>query len=411
MKKSAKIVISLLLAFACNGLALAAGDGTLSQYDANKPLGWGYTTTGSGDKNPVKVTTASDLENYAKKGGYTIYIDGTIDVNKSISIGPNTTIYGLPGAIVENLNNRTKGDAGIFSISKDNIIIRNLTLKGAGAYDRDGTDPLHVDGATHLWIDHCDVQDGIDGNLDITNGSDLVSVTWTRFRYLIAPLGGGSGGAADHRNTNLIGSSDSKSSDQGKLRVTFVNCWWDEGCHERNPRVRYGKVHVANSLYGGDDFSYCIGYGVYANIYADHNDFHSKAAQKTPYKSYNKKKPFCLKLVDNLGASDVTLKSGDLTQFEPYDEYDETFTPYNADEVYAVVTNADNGAGATLDIEYGKPISTGINGISDDNVKVVSTYYYSTSGMASTKPFRGVNIVRQRLSNGTVKTWKVAYNN
>lgn len=410
MKKSTKLIICLFLMLAGNAnAAFADGDGTLSEYDANKPLGWGYTTTGSGDENPVRVSSASELETYAKKGGYTIYVDGTINVNKSITIGSNTTIYGLPGATVQNLNNRTSGDAGIFDIKNDNIIIRNLTLKGAGAYDRDGNDPLHVSGATHLWIDHCDVQDGIDGNLDITNGADLVSVTWTRFRYLIAPLGGGSGGAADHRNTNLIGSSDSKSSDSGKLRVTFVNCWWDEGCHERNPRVRYGKVHVADCLYGGNDFSYCIGYGVYANIYADHNDFHSKAAQKTPYKAYNKKKPYCLKLVDNLGVADKTMKSGDLTQFEPYDEYEESFTPYSADEVYNAVTNADNGAGATLDISYGSSPVTAIEGVANNNVKVVSTYYYSLSGMSSTKPFNGLNIVKQKLSDGSVKTRKVMY--
>jgi pectate lyase len=33
------------------------------------------------------------------------------------------------------------------------------------------------------WFDHCDISDGSDGNLDITNGSDLVTVSWTQFHY------------------------------------------------------------------------------------------------------------------------------------------------------------------------------------------------------------------------------------
>lgn len=379
----------------------------LSAYDANKPLGWGYETTGSGDKNPVLVSNESDLNKYAKAGGYTLYIDGTINVDASVTIGSNTTIYGLPGATIQNLEHRTSGDAGIFNIKNQNIIIRNLTLKGAGAYDRDGTDPLHVAGATNLWVDHCDVQDGIDGNLDITNAADKISVTWTRFRYLIAPMSGGSGGAKDHRNTNLIGASDNSSSDKGKLRTTFVSCWWDAGCHERNPRVRYGKVHVANCLYGGDDFSYCIGYGVYANIYADHNDFHSSAAQKKYAKGYANGKPYNLMLVGNLGVKDINLKSGSETQFEPYKEYAQPFTPYDADKVYDAVTDANTGAGPTLDIKYGSAPTTAIEGVTDEAASIVSTKVYSISGALLSEPQRGLNIIVNKMSDGTVKTQKV----
>jgi pectate lyase len=108
------------------------------------------------------------------------------------------------------------------------VILRNLTFKGPGAYDVDGRDNLFITESDHMWIDHCDFQDAIDGCLDISNGSDLISVTWCRFRYLIAPWAGGSGGSDDHRFPNLVGSSDKKDSDAGKLRVTYACCWWDQ---------------------------------------------------------------------------------------------------------------------------------------------------------------------------------------
>jgi pectate lyase len=65
----------------------------------------------------------------------------------------------------------------------------------------------------YIWVDHCDFQDGVDGNFDANNGSDHLSITWCRFRYLIAPWAGGSGGSNDHRNTNLWGGSDSNTKD------------------------------------------------------------------------------------------------------------------------------------------------------------------------------------------------------
>ena len=45
--------------------------------------------------------------------------------------------------------------------------------------------------------------------------------------------------------SNLIGGSNNNMDiDGGKLNCTFINCWWGEGCAERCPRVRFGKVHV-----------------------------------------------------------------------------------------------------------------------------------------------------------------------
>jgi hypothetical protein len=51
-------------------------------------------------------------------------------------------------------------------------------------------------------------------------------------------------------------------------------------------------------------------------------------------------------------------------------------------------------------------IGTGIVAPVVDGEEVVSTTYYSTSGIASETPFEGVNIVKFVYSNGVVKTAK-----
>ena len=43
----------------------------------------------------------------------------------------------------------------------------------------------------------------------------------------------------------------------------------------------------------------------------------------------------------------------------------------------------------------------------DDNATVTAVTFYSVNGMQSAKPVKGVNILRETLSNGTVRTRKV----
>ena len=45
--------------------------------------------------------------------------------------------------------------------------------------------------------------------------------------------------------------------------------------------------------------------------------------------------------------------------------------------------------------------------VSSDDAEVVSTTYYSLTGVASKEPTKGINIVRQLLSDGTYKTTKI----
>lgn len=70
-----------------------------------------------------------------------------------------------------------------------NVILRNLKVVGNNCSDSpsdcsSGADAIGVTGgAHHLWFDHLDVSDGSDGNLDITQGSNFVTVSHTKFSY------------------------------------------------------------------------------------------------------------------------------------------------------------------------------------------------------------------------------------
>ncbi|KGH48022.1 hypothetical protein IN07_04650 [Modestobacter caceresii] len=197
-------------------------------------------------------------------------------------VGSNVTIVGVGR------------DAGIVGAAltvrgSDDVIIRNLRLSDAydcfTAWDpTDGDagawnaayDNLWLAESTHIWVDHNTFDDGQnppealpvvygqkfevhDGLLDITNSSDLVTVSWNEFQ--------------DHDKTNLVGSSNSRVADRGRLRVTFHhNLWEDIG--QRAPRVRYGDVHVYNNWYVVSDpaaYQYSWGVGVEAEIVADNN--------------------------------------------------------------------------------------------------------------------------------------------
>ena len=373
---------------------------TLSDYDKNQPVGWGTvdgTITGSDDENPVTVSTLQELK-AAMKGTdkKTIYVKGTIEFTGLVTFNSveNKTIYGLPGAILANPTHSTqKSESGIMCLKNSkNIILRNLTFKAAGAYDMDGNDNLTLTTSTYIWVDHCDFQDGVDGNLDCNNGSDNICITWCRFRYLIAPWPNGPGGADDHRYTNLWGGSDSNASkDEGKLRTTFANCWWDEGCRERQPRIRFAQIHIVNCLYSSSVANYCIGAGYRCNAYVENCAFTNAKAQNTPWKVYATSSGYTdynITLKGNLGAKDEQKQSGSIGYFIPSDHY--TYTAYDAALVESVVSNETTGAGATLTIAEGEKYTTGIN--TTKTTATCQDTYYNLSGQCVGNDYKGLVI-------------------
>ena len=115
-----------------------------------------------------------------------------------------------------------------------------------------------------MWVDHNGFNDGEhpdsaqpvyfgrpfvihDGAVDITNASDLATVSWNRFD--------------EHDKVMLIGSSDGATADIGKLRVTVHHNVFDSNV-QRTPRVRFGQVHVYNNYYVVKSATYGYSWGV-----------------------------------------------------------------------------------------------------------------------------------------------------
>lgn len=250
--------------------------------NAQCPLkGWASENggvTGGGTNTPTVVTTYSELKSALSNNAIkVIHISGQIIFPASGRITINSqsgkSILGLAGARLISTDMTSSG-SGIFVLkNSSNFIIKNITFEGPGAYDVDGNDNLTIDNSTNIWIDHCTFEDALDGNLDIKNASNYITITWTKFQYLKPPIPGGSGGSNDHRFSNLFGSGDGDTQDTGKLKITMQYCWWGEGVRERMPRVRYGQVHLVNNYFNSTVNNYCIYAGYKADLLIEGNYF------------------------------------------------------------------------------------------------------------------------------------------
>ncbi len=246
-----------------NGYTL---EGYLAAYD---PAVWGRGTVPSGTLETARVASQAAQQARVR-----------------LRIGSNTTIVGT---------SKEAGFRGAWLDIRDanNIIIRNLNL--LDTYDcfpqwdpTDGSagnwnalyDSISLRNTTHVWVDHVRFEDRDtadstlpryfgrlfqvhDGQFDITNGSDLVTASWNRF--------------LNHEKVILIGSSDSMTSDRGKLNVTIHHNLFGD-ISQRGPRVRFGKVHMYNNYYKLDatpEYQYAWGVGKESAIYAENNFFRS----------------------------------------------------------------------------------------------------------------------------------------
>ena len=209
------------------------------------------TSSGSGVSN---ASTASGtggsitLKNVAGEDSITIAIDeeGEYLTRKTLAergaaAKPSTS--DLAWEQYYFLRNERYRKSGIFYIQRcENVIIRNLSFQGPGSVDVGGVDLVSViNSSHHIWVDHCEFIDGQDGNFDITNESDYITASWCHFHYTDRSY--------VHQNTNLVGSSDSKVADRGKLNITFAYNEWGENCRSRMPMGRFGKIHLLNNWY------------------------------------------------------------------------------------------------------------------------------------------------------------------
>jgi pectate lyase len=237
-------------------------------------VGWASlngSTTGGGSATPQVVTTLQQFTSaVAGSTPAVIYVNGKL-ANGRVSIGSNKTIVGVCGGEIH----------GHISVNSSNVIVRNIKIVGYGVGDcsldpnydssvgcSSGDDAVTIQGAQHVWFDHCDISDGTDGNLDINTGADYITISWTKFHYTprTDPTGNDNTGAEGHRFSNLIGSADNVPQDMGHLNITWDHDWWADNVNQRMPRSRAGKIHILNSLFTATGNSYCSNAGQNAQL-------------------------------------------------------------------------------------------------------------------------------------------------
>lgn len=225
--------------------------------------------------------------------------------------------------------------SGIFSFdgSDENIIIRNIVFQGPGSVDVDGVDLISQYGGNHIWIDHCEFIDGMDGNLDTGKKEGLfVTYSWNIFRYTERSF--------SHPYSNGCGWLDSA---DPQLFITYANCIWGAGCSRRLPQVGATHLHLLNCHYD------CAGNSVGCAV----NGSNSMALIEGNYSEPGVNSPLAF--------------SSDVRAYSLKGNYFATATQYNTDrnhnggcsvpyEYTAIpcseirsVLGATHGAGATLD--------------------------------------------------------------
>ncbi|MBC7391425.1 MAG: T9SS type A sorting domain-containing protein [Opitutaceae bacterium] len=347
------------------------------QYVMTKPEGFGAGTTGGGSVAPITVSTESALQAaLISTGPKVILVSGTITFSGLMSVKvTDKTLLGLPGAKLVN-NVQTQAGSGILYLKdgSNNVIIRNLKFEGPGAYDVDGNDNFCADGCTKLWIDHCDFQDGMDGNMDLKGKTDNATISWCKYGYLKPAKAGGSGGANDHRFSGLVGSSASASAApaDGHFSITFQNCYWSEGCKERMPRARNAELHILNCYYNTSvPNALALGLGGGANnltCYVEKSDFTNIDRTFSSYVSSDGGTiavtfSECLQGATNVGS--VTKPSY-------------TTSAFPVASVSTAIPNTKCGAGATLNISANGAITSNctVTGFEKNYVTEISTQVY-----------------------------------
>jgi len=199
------ICASLIVVIACGYVGLAVG-GEPGAKEKIPPRKWsdvadGFAsvnamgqngTTGGAGGITVTVTNQADLERYAGAiGPYIVRVKGIIKITpkpnpitryekltpKEVHVASDKTIIGV-GKTGEIVN-------GGFFIGPDvhNVIIRNLTIrdtfvKGDWAGLTQDDDGLQMDGAHHVWVDHCHFSRHGDGCIDSRLGTTYLTVSW-----------------------------------------------------------------------------------------------------------------------------------------------------------------------------------------------------------------------------------------
>lgn len=158
-------------------------------------------------------------------------MSGTIRLASGLRVSSHKTVDGRGRRV-------TLSGKGLLLRECEHVILCNLEVEGGRGHDADAVQVKP--GSRHVWVDRCSLRDFADGLLDVTCGSTDVTVSRCRF--------------SAHDKAVLIGASSEHVGDR-RIRVTIHHCLFD-GTRQRQPRVRFGRVHLYNN--------YTRGWGIYA---------------------------------------------------------------------------------------------------------------------------------------------------
>lgn len=322
------------------------------------PSAWGHANgvTGGGNATPTLVDTYDELKSALSSSSAQVIV-----ITKSISFAgksritcskSNKTILAKKGVVLETTGFESK-TSGIFLFDGcSNIILRNIKMVGPGADDNQCQDLLNLDGATKVWVDHCEFSDGVDGNFDIVGNSDNITVSWCRFFYEKDPK-------ADHQFSNLIGSNADMKPKDGLYTITFAYNWWDHGCAQRMTRSRHSDLHFLNCYWNSNNASYYIGPGT-TKLYIEGCYFDGNVATKNIIKdSYEGSNSWTI--VNSYAKKGLPSNNGTVSK----PSYAYTAMAYA--DVPATITNSSCGAGATLTVTEKGVVSSSCDSGSDND--------------------------------------------
>ncbi|CAI7891391.1 unnamed protein product [Closterium sp. NIES-53] len=231
----------------------------------------GHAGVTGGYKRPIYLVTSDDdmVDNVAPgtirfglnrycRSGVTIRFASSMLINlkQRLFLPAHTTIDGRGARVAIN--------GGIVVHNVTNVIIHNVAV---GNLPGDH-DVIHISNSTRVWVDHCAVYNAIRGTVDVVYGSTDVTISNCYLR--------------NKNLTMLLGADDGDMND-ANMRVTVYRNWFDQS-GQRQPKARWGQIHVANNLYTNWTY-YCIGGRMYANIRSERNIFiaGTKRKEVTPW--------------------------------------------------------------------------------------------------------------------------------
>jgi pectate lyase len=268
-------------------------------YAAYKPSVWGTSALQIGSNTTVTGTPESARACYASQQKKVVYIN----------IPSNTSIIGVGSTAKIIHGNLVIGSSS--SAPVDNIVVRNISFEDAFDYfpqwdPTDSTtgrwnaayDNVSVMYATHVWLDHNTFTDGTnvdanypsvwnetyagtdyassansllyhvqhhDGLSDVSKNANYVTLSYNYYH--------------DHDKSLLFGGTDTASTSAENptaLKVSVHHNYF-KNLRQRQPRVRYGMVHIYNNYFEGDlsatNYPWSVGWyaGQGAKLYVENN--------------------------------------------------------------------------------------------------------------------------------------------